>query len=72
LTNGAATAAFLAGDFGKAHDLVDDARAYDAVLENEWQRLHAFIAARAAAASEAPGEPGQITPAAPARRPSGS
>jgi hypothetical protein len=51
LANGAATAAFLAGDFGRAHDLVDDARAYGAVLEHEWRRLHAFIADRAAAAS---------------------
>jgi hypothetical protein len=51
--NAAATAAFLAGDYDRAHDLIDDARAYGAVMASEWQQLHEFIAARAAAASAA-------------------
>jgi hypothetical protein len=46
--NAAASAAFLAGDYARARDLIDDARAYGAIPENEWQRLHAFIAAQAA------------------------
>jgi hypothetical protein len=48
--NAAATAAFLAGDYERAHDLVDDARAYGAVMESEWQQLHEFITSKAAAA----------------------
>jgi hypothetical protein len=48
LANAAATAAFLAGEFGEAHDRVDEARAYGALLESEWRGLHALIAARAA------------------------
>jgi hypothetical protein len=42
--NAAATAAFLAGDYERAHDLVDDARAYGTMTETEWRQLHAFIA----------------------------
>jgi hypothetical protein len=44
--NAAATAAFLAGDYERAHDLIDDARAYGALFETEWQQLHEFIAAQ--------------------------
>jgi hypothetical protein len=44
--NAAAMAAFTAGDYERAHDLVDDARAYGALLESEWERLHEFIAAQ--------------------------
>ncbi|MDP9795176.1 hypothetical protein J2S43_003688 [Catenuloplanes nepalensis] len=49
--NAAATAAFLAGDFDRARDMIDVARAYGAVLETEWLRLHEFVSARAAAAA---------------------
>jgi len=48
--NAAANAAFLAGDYEAARDLIDEARAYGALLDGEWSRLHEFIAARAAAA----------------------
>jgi hypothetical protein len=58
--NAAAAAAFLAGDYDRAHDLIDDARAYGAVMAAEWQRLHEFIATRAAGAGFA------AAPAAPA------
>ncbi|MDR7275088.1 hypothetical protein [Catenuloplanes atrovinosus] len=44
--NAGATAAFLAGDFGRARDLIDEARACGAVLETEWEHLHEFITAR--------------------------
>jgi hypothetical protein len=44
--NAAATAAFLAGDYDRAHDLIDDARAYGALTDTEWQKLHAFIDAQ--------------------------
>jgi hypothetical protein len=62
--NAAASAAFLAGDHDRARDLVDEARAYGAVLENEWRRLHEFIAARAAEA--APSAPAAVPPPRPA------
>jgi hypothetical protein len=45
--NAAASAAFGAGDFARARDLIDEARAYGAVLETEWQHLHEFIDAKA-------------------------
>jgi hypothetical protein len=45
--NAAASAAFLAGDYGRARDLVDDARAYGALFETEWVKLHQFISAKA-------------------------
>lgn len=45
--NAAATAAFLAGDYDRARDLIDEARAYGAVMAAEWQKLHEFIEARA-------------------------
>jgi hypothetical protein len=48
--NAAASAAFLAGDYHRAHDLIDDALAYGAVLETEWRLLHKFISAKARAA----------------------
>ncbi|BCJ39354.1 hypothetical protein GCM10010168_63980 [Actinoplanes ianthinogenes] len=47
--NAAASAAFLAGDYDKARDLIDDARLYGALLDTEWVKLHGFIAAKAAA-----------------------
>jgi hypothetical protein len=50
--NAAASAAFLAGDYDRAQDLIDEARAYGAVLETEWRRLHEFIAARGAESAE--------------------
>lgn len=59
--NAAATAAFLAGDYARARDLIDEARAYGAVMENEWERLHEFIAARAGQT------PSGQTPSGPAR-----
>jgi hypothetical protein len=46
--NAAASAAFLAGEYDRARDLVDDARAYGALFDGEWARLHQFITARAA------------------------
>jgi hypothetical protein len=49
----AAGAAFLAGDYAGAHDLVDDALAYGAVPATEWRRLHAFIEVQAAQAAAA-------------------
>jgi hypothetical protein len=48
--NAAANAAFLARDYEAALDLIDDARAYGALLDGEWARLHEFIAGRATAA----------------------
>ncbi|WIM92537.1 hypothetical protein ACTOB_004480 [Actinoplanes oblitus] len=47
--NAASSAAFLAGDYDRARDLIDDARLYGALLETEWVKLHRFIAAKAAA-----------------------
>jgi hypothetical protein len=46
--NAAASAAFLAGDYDNARDLIDDARAYGAVLETEWRLLHEFISTKQA------------------------
>ena len=51
--NAAASAAFLAGDYERARDLIDEARAYGALFEAEWTRLHAFITAKAAEAGPA-------------------
>ncbi|GIF13721.1 hypothetical protein [Actinoplanes teichomyceticus] len=48
--NAAAGAAFLAGDYDRARDLIDDARAYGALLEVEWGKLHRFIDAQASSA----------------------
>ncbi|GAA4606567.1 hypothetical protein BJY16_005896 [Actinoplanes octamycinicus] len=48
--NAASSAAFLAGDFDKARDLIDDARLYGALLDTEWVKLHQFIASQAAGA----------------------
>ena len=45
--NAAASAAFLAGDYDRARDLIDEALAYGGLLEAEWTRLHEFIAAKA-------------------------
>jgi hypothetical protein len=45
--NADASAAFLAGDYDRARDLIDDARVYGALLDGEWARLHEFIASRA-------------------------
>ncbi|MCU7727810.1 hypothetical protein ODJ79_29185 [Actinoplanes sp. KI2] len=50
--NAAANAAFLAGDYEGARNLIDQARAYGALLDGEWSRLHEFIAGRAAAAEQ--------------------
>ena len=44
--NASASAAFLSGDYDKARDLIDEARAYGALFEGEWERLHQFIAAK--------------------------
>jgi len=44
--NAAAMTAFAAGDYDRAGDLIDDARAYGALFETEWLRLHEFIAAQ--------------------------
>lgn len=52
--NAAASAAFLAGEYDRARDLVDDALAHGALLEVEWRRLHEFITARAG--GRAPGQ----------------
>ncbi|MGX6601304.1 hypothetical protein ACWKSP_04065 [Micromonosporaceae bacterium Da 78-11] len=46
--NAASGAAFLAGAYDAARDLIDDARAYGALMETEWVRLHTFIVAKAA------------------------
>jgi high-affinity Fe2+/Pb2+ permease len=46
--NAAASAAFLAGQYDQARDLIDDARAYGALLDGEWARLHQFIDAQSA------------------------
>ena len=46
--NAAASAAFLAGDYDRARDLIDEARAHGALFAGEWSQLHDFIAARAA------------------------
>jgi hypothetical protein len=46
--NAAATTAFLAGEYDKARDLIDDARAYGALFDGEWVKLHQFIDAKAA------------------------
>jgi hypothetical protein len=46
--NASASAAFLAGDYDRARDLIDEARAYGALFEGEWERLHQFIAVQAA------------------------
>ncbi|GAA0584042.1 hypothetical protein GCM10010172_81250 [Paractinoplanes ferrugineus] len=46
--NAAAGAAFLAGEYDRARDLIDDARAYGTLFDGEWVRLHRFIAARSA------------------------
>jgi hypothetical protein len=43
--NAAAMTAFAAGDYDRASDLIDDARAYGGLFEAEWLRLHEFIAA---------------------------
>jgi hypothetical protein len=52
--NAAASAAFLAGDYDMARNLIDDARVYGALFEGEWTKLHHFISAKAAEkASEA-------------------
>jgi hypothetical protein len=45
--NAAASAAFLAGEYDRARDLVDDARAYGALFDGEWAKLHQFIDAQA-------------------------
>jgi hypothetical protein len=56
--NAAASAAFFAGDYPRARDLIDEARAYGALLEAEWRRLHEFLSAQAAPAAEAaPADP---------------
>jgi predicted Zn-dependent protease len=47
--NAAASAAFLAGDYDTARDLIDDARAHGGLMETEWVRLHQFIATRTTA-----------------------
>ncbi|GIF21792.1 hypothetical protein BJ973_004758 [Actinoplanes tereljensis] len=41
--NADASAAFLAGDYARARDLIDDARVYGALPDGEWARLHQFI-----------------------------
>lgn len=46
--NAAASAAFLAGEFAMARDLIDDARVYGALFETEWVKLHQFISAQTA------------------------
>jgi hypothetical protein len=46
--NAAAGAAFLAGDYAAARDLIDDALAHGALYEGEWTKLHHFIASRTA------------------------
>jgi predicted Zn-dependent protease len=56
--NAAASAAFLAGDYDTARDLIDDARAHGGLMETEWVRLHRFIAAQAPARPQA--APGPI------------
>ncbi|MEU8817562.1 hypothetical protein [Actinoplanes sp. NPDC048796] len=45
--NAAASAAFSAGDYARARDLIDEARAYGAVRETEWRHLHEFIDSKA-------------------------
>ncbi|MFF5076395.1 hypothetical protein ACFY36_05040 [Actinoplanes sp. NPDC000266] len=45
--NAAASAAFSAGDYARARDLIDEARAFGAVRETEWQHLHEFIDSKA-------------------------
>jgi hypothetical protein len=44
--NAAASAAFLAGDYDRARDLIDEARAYGELFETEWVKMHAFIDAQ--------------------------
>jgi hypothetical protein len=61
--NAAANAAFLAGDYDSARNLIDDARAYGALLDGEWARLHEFLAAREAASLAARKTGGQDDPA---------
>lgn len=51
--NAAASAAFLAGNYDTARELVDDARAHGALMETEWVRLHRFIASQAPARPQA-------------------
>ena len=46
--NAEAGTAFLAGDYDRARELIDDARAHGALFDAEWVRLHEFIATRAA------------------------
>ncbi|MEV4350830.1 hypothetical protein AB0J83_40755 [Actinoplanes sp. NPDC049596] len=41
--NAAASAAFAAGDYARARDLIDEARAFGAVTDLEWQNLHRFV-----------------------------
>ena len=53
--NAAASAAFLAGAYDTARELVDDARAHGGLMETEWVRLHQFILGRAAAQAGTPG-----------------
>lgn len=67
--NAAASAAFLAGDYDTARNLVDDARAHGGLMETEWVRLHRFIATQAPARPQAdPAQP-QTGPATiPAQR----
>ncbi|WP_143234773.1 hypothetical protein [Paractinoplanes atraurantiacus] len=45
--NAAASAAFSSGDYARARDLIDEARAFGAVRETEWQHLHEFIDSKA-------------------------
>ncbi|GAA2642610.1 hypothetical protein [Paractinoplanes durhamensis] len=47
--NAAASAAFLAGEYGRARDLIDEARAHGALFDGEWVKLHQFIDAQEAA-----------------------
>lgn len=54
--NAAASTAFLAGDYDRARDLIDEARAHGALFAGEWANLHEFIAARAAGPGPNPTE----------------
>ncbi|HEX5201733.1 hypothetical protein ACFQS1_21785 [Paractinoplanes rhizophilus] len=53
--NASASAAFLAGDYERARDLIDEARAYGALFEAEWERLHEFISTKLSGAGDPSG-----------------